>query len=128
MKTRVLIVVMSMLSLSSYAYIGGIAIQSDKHASMQVTVNGKVYNKQPGSFVRIKSQPGLFHLQLKIWSAQNKAWYVLHRDVRVHKGLEYFYKVEFAANGKPVFRLEREYPVYSKYFWNPALYTKSPIT
>jgi hypothetical protein len=95
---------------------------------MQVSVNGKVYNKQPESFVRIKSQPGLFHLQLKVLNPENKVWYVIRRDVKVEKGLEFYYKVTFGEDMRPVFKLIKQYPVYSKYFLNPAMYNKHPVS
>jgi len=128
MKTRVFAIVLLFCSLSSYAYISGIAIQTDRHVSMQVTINGKVINKEPESFVRIKSQPGLFHLQLKVLNPDNKIWYVIHRDVKVEKGLEFFYKVTFGPDGRPIFKLIKEYPVYSKYFLNPSMYNQHPTT
>jgi hypothetical protein len=128
MKTRVISVVLGLCSLSSYAYISGIAIQTDKHVSMQVSINGKVYNKQPESFVRIKSQPGLFHLELKVLNPENKVWYVIRRDVKVEKGLEFYYRVTFGEDKRPVFKLIKQYPVYSKYFLNPSMYNKHPIS
>ena len=129
MKTRVIaIVLLGLCSLTSYGYISGIAIQTDKHVSMQVTVNGKVFNQQPESFVRIKSHPGLYHLQLKVLNPENKTWYVIRRDVTVEKGLEVFYKVSFGQDGRPNFKLIKQYPVYSKYFLNPSMYNKHPIT
>jgi hypothetical protein len=128
MKTWVLTVLMGFGAFSSYAYLSGIAIQSDKHATMQVTVNGKVFNKTPESFVRIKSQPGLFRLELKILNPTNKVWYVVREQIRVEKGLEFYYKVEFNAEGKPVLKLVKQYPVYTKYFLNPSMYNKHPIT
>jgi hypothetical protein len=128
MKTRVIAGGLGLCSLTSYAYISGIAIQTDKHVTMQVSVNGKVYNKQPESFVRIKSQPGLFHLQLKVLNPENKVWYVIRRDVKVEKGLEFYYKVTFGEDMRPVFKLIKQYPVYSKYFLNPAMYNKHPVS
>ena len=127
MKTLVIAIVLGMCSLSSMANVAGIAIQTDRHVTMQVTVNGKVYNKQPESFVRIKSQPGIYHLQLKVLNPENKTWYVIRRDVRVEKGLEFFYKISFGADQRPVFKLVKQYPVYSRYFLNPTMYGKNPI-
>jgi hypothetical protein len=129
MKTVVLGFIFSMVfSSASYAYISGIAIQSEKSSNMSVYVNGKLYNKQPGKFVRIKSLPGLFHVQVKVFNPQDKVWYILRKDIRVEKGYEFYYKVVFAKNRRPELQEVRRYPVYSKYFLNPMLYNRNPIS
>ena len=40
---------------SLMAYDSGIAVQTESGTTMQVYVNGKLYNKQPGQFVRAVS-------------------------------------------------------------------------
>lgn len=128
MKRLIFFLVLIAGSFSAQAYISAIAIESEKNASMQVTVNGKLYNKQPGSFVRIKSNPGFFRLELKVLNPHDKVWYIVRKEVRVEKGFEFFYKVEFPPNKRPTLTLVKRYPVYSKYFWNPALYNKHPVS
>jgi hypothetical protein len=110
------------------AYISGIAIQTDKSSNMQVYVNGKLYNKTPEKFVRIKSKPGLFHIEVKVLNPYDKAWYVVRKDVNVEKGFEFYYKMVFAKGKKPQIQQLRRYPVYTKYFLNPALYNRHPVT
>ena len=126
MRRLIVAVVLLMGSVQAFGYISGIAIQTDKHSNMQVFVNGKLYNKEPGSFVRIKSQPGLFHLEIKVLNPRNRVWYVIKRDVRVVKGFEFFYKVEF-ENNRPELKEVRKYPVYSPYFLNPTLYNHHQV-
>lgn len=115
-------------ALTSQAYISGIAIQSEGRTSMQVFVNGKLYNKVPNNFVRVKSRPGLFHVSVKVLNPYDKRYYVIEKDIRVEKGLEFYYKIVFTRGEKPSFREVRRYPVYSKYFLNPALFNRHSVT
>src|SRR5690606_11453965 len=107
------------ISFSAQAYISGIAILTEKHANMQVYVNGKLFNKEPGNFVRIKSRPGLFHIEVKVLNPYDKDYYVIRKDIRVDKGYEFFYRVVFEKGRAPRIEEVRKYPVYSKYFLNP---------
>lgn len=95
---------------------------------MQVYVNGKLYNKQPGKFVRVRSTPGLFYLEVKVLNPWNKQWYVAKKSIRVDKGFEFQYKVVFINRTKPELVEVKRYPVYSKYFLNQGLYNKHPIS
>lgn len=128
MKSAVVFLSFFFCSLSSYAYISGIAIQTEKSSNMQVYINGKLYNKQPDRFVRIKSKPGLFHVEVKVLNPYDKQWYLVKKDIRVEKGLEFFYKVSFKRNRRPELLEVRRYPVYSQYFLNPALYNRHPVS
>jgi hypothetical protein len=105
------------------AYDSGIALLTEKGTNMQVFVNGKLYNKNPGKFVRVRSTPGLFHIEVKIMNPQNKKWYTVRKDIRAEKGFELQYKVVF-VNSKPQLVELKKYPLYSRYFLNPALYNK----
>lgn len=113
---------------SSFAYISGIAIQSEKSSNMQVFVNGRLYNKVPGKFVRVKSQPGLFHIEVKVLNPRNKRWYMIKKDIRVEKGLEFYYKVVFRKDQYPDLVEVRRYPVFSQYFLNTSLYNRHPVS
>lgn len=128
MKSAAATVIFILMSFSSFGYISGIAIQTEKSSNMQVYVNGKLYNKVPGSFVRVKSQPGLFHIEVKVLNPHNKTWYKVKKDVRVEKGLEFYYKVVFKKNQLPELKEVRRYPVFSQYFLNPALYNRHPVS
>ena len=120
--------ILGFISYSSHAYISGIAIQADKRSSIQVYINGKLYNKQPGNFVRIPSKPGLFHVQVKVLNPYDKEWYLVKKTVRVEKGYEFYYKIIFARGTRPTIQAVKRYPVYSRYFLNPTLYNKHPVT
>jgi len=115
-------------SCSLFAYDSGIAVQTEKGTTMQVYVNGKLFNKQPGKFVRVRSTPGLFHLEIKVLNPWNKIWYIVRKDIRVDKGFEFQYKVVFINKTKPELREIKKYPVYSKYFLNPGLYNRLPVS
>lgn len=116
------------ISSHAFAYISGIAIQSEKYSNMQVYVNGKLYNKYPGNFVRIKSMPGLFHVEVKVLNPYDKLWYIVRKDIKVEKGIELYCKMVFAKGQRPQIREIKKYPVYSKYFLNPMLYNRHPLT
>jgi hypothetical protein len=129
MKKVVAVLVLAILSCTSvFAYISGIAIQTDKSSNMQVYINGKLYNKNPETFVRIKSLPGLFHVRVKVLNPHDKNWYIVRKDIKVVKGFEYYYKMVFTKGKAPQIVAIKKYPVYSKYFLNPILYNKHPIT
>jgi hypothetical protein len=128
MKRLGLIALLFISSVSLFGYSSTIAIQTEKNSAMQVYVNGKLYNKQPNSFVRIKSNAGLFKLQVKVLNPYDKEWYMVRKDVRIEKGFEFYYKVEFAEGKRPELKAIRRYPVYTHYFLNPALYYKHPTS
>jgi hypothetical protein len=115
-------------STSVFAYDSGIAIQTEDRTGILVSVNGKLYNKQPGKVVRVRSASGLFHLEVKVLNPWNKQWYIVRKDVRVEKGFEFQYKVVFVNKLKPQIIEVKKYPIYSKYFLNPILYNKHPVT
>jgi hypothetical protein len=127
MKTLMFFLLLSS-SGSLLAYDSGIAVQTEKGTPMQVYVNGKLYNKQPGKYVRVRSTPGLFHLEVKVLNPYNKLWYVVRKDIHVDKGFEFQYKVVFVNRLKPELREIKKYPVYSRYFLNPGLYNQHPVT
>ena len=122
------VLIVFFFSSSSFAYLSGIAIQSEQKSNMQVYVNGKLYNKQPGNFVRIPSKPGLFHLRVKVLNPLDKEWYMVKKDIRVEKGYEFYYKMIFRKGLRPSIQEIRRYPVYSTYFLNPMFYNKHPIS
>lgn len=128
MKKFVVVLLLATVSTYAHAYISGIAIQTEKSSNIQVYVNGKLYNKTPEKFVRIKSKPGLFHVEVKVLNPYNKTWYVVRKDIRVEKGFEFYYKMVFAKGKQPQIQEVRRYPVYTKYFLNPALYNKHPVS
>ena len=128
MKTLGLVFCIGFFSLTSNANIAGISIQTDKSSSMQVYINGKLFNKEPGKFVRIASKPGLFHVKVKVLNPYDKEWYLVRKDIRVEKGYEFFYKVVFTKGKSPRIQEIKRYPVYSRYFLNPILYNRHPVS
>lgn len=129
MKRLVVVLVLIVLgTASSYGYISGIAIQTTNSSNMSVYINGKLYNKQPGKFVRIKSLPGLFHVRVKVLNPHDRTWYIVRKDITVEKGFEMYYKIVFEKGKAPQIVAFKKYPVYSKYFLNPNLYNRHPIS
>lgn len=127
MKHVFLLIFLVLPALCVSAYDSGIAIQTDQGATMQVYVNGKLYNKHPGKFVRVRSTTGLYHLEVRVLNPYTKQWTMVRKDVRVEKGFEFQYKVVF-VNRKLELREIKKYPFYSKYFLNPTLYNRHPIS
>ncbi|MFZ2906741.1 MAG: hypothetical protein WAZ98_11105 [Cyclobacteriaceae bacterium] len=124
----VIFIFLAAITTSASAYISGIAIQTEKNSSMQVYVNGKLRTSQAKSFVRIKGNPGLYRIAIKVLNPHDKEWYVVRKDILVEKGYEFYYRVNFQKGKRPVIELVRRYPVYSNYFLNPTLYNKHPIS
>ena len=128
MKKLLAIALFAVISASSHAYISGIAIKTERQSNMKVYVNGKLYNKTPENFVRIKSKPGLFHVVVKVLNPHDRIWYVVRKDIVVQEGFEFFYKIVFEQGKRPQIQAVRKYPVYSRYFLNPMLYNRHPVT
>ena len=105
------------------AYDSGIALVTEKGMNMQVFINGKLYNKNPGKYVRIRSSAGLFHVEVRVLNPRDRMWYSVRKDVRAEKGFELQYKVVM-INSKPQLVEEKKHPIYSRYFLNPTLYNK----
>lgn len=124
----VIFVFLVAVTSSASAYISGIAIQTDKNSSMQVYVNGRLRTAEAKSFVRIKGNPGLYRIAIKVLNPHDKEWYVVRKNILVEKGYEFYYRVNFLKGKRPVIELIRRYPVYSNYFLNPTLYNKHPIS
>ncbi|RAW03158.1 hypothetical protein DQQ10_03420 [Pseudochryseolinea flava] len=120
-----MIVCFSFLFFTAKGYDSGIAVQTEHGTPIQVFVNGKLYNKTPGSFVRVRGSQGLYHVEVKFLNPYTKKWASIKRDVKTRKGFEFVYKLAF-VNKKPELREVRKNPVYSKYFLNPALYNWHP--
>jgi hypothetical protein len=108
------------------AYTSGIALQTEKNSSMHVVINGKVCTQAAKTFVRVKSNPGLYHVEIKVLNPYDKEWYKVRKDVRVEKGYEVFYKVVFAKNKRPALQFMKRYPSFYNYY-NPAITYKNPI-
>jgi hypothetical protein len=127
MKKLTLLLMVLGISSAALAYDSGIALVTEKGTEMHVFVNGKLYNKQPGKFVRVRSSSGLFHIEVKVMNPQNKKWYTTRKDIRAQKGFELQYKVVF-INSKPQLIEVKKYPIYSRYFLNPSLYNRHQTT
>jgi hypothetical protein len=128
MKGLVLVLVFMACMYSASAYISGIAIQTEKNSTMQVYVNGKLRTTEAKSFLRIKGNPGLYHITIKVLNPHDKIWYVVRKDVRVDKGYEFYFKVISSRGKRPVLELVRRYPIFSNYFLNPSLYNKHYVS
>jgi len=125
---KLVILLLLASSFPLFGYDSGIAIQSEKGTAMQVYVNGKLCNKEPNKFVRLRSTPGLFHLEIKVLNPWNGQWYTVRKDININKGYEFQYKVVFIDRLRPELREINRYPVFSRYFLNPGLYNTHPVS
>jgi len=126
MKRLIISLIILYSSLSAFGYNSGIAFQTEKNSSMQVVVNGKVCNASAKTFVRVKSNPGLYHVEITVLNPHDKVWYKLRKDVRVEKGYEFYYRVVFEKGKRPSLEFIRRYPFFNN-FYNPALSHKNPV-
>jgi hypothetical protein len=94
---------------------------------MHVYVNGKLYNQKADRLIRVRSQSGLFHLEIKVYHPDSRKWYSLTTDIRTERGIECCYSVQW-TNGIPRLTPRGRYPIYSRYFLNPSLYNKHPVS
>lgn len=126
MKRLIFLSMLMAIPFLSDAFSSGIAFQTEKNSSMHVVVNGKVCNAATKSFVRVKSNPGLYHVEITVLNPHDKVWYKVRKDVRVEKGFEFYYKVVFEKNKRPTLVFIRRYPSFHNHY-NPALTYKNPI-
>ena len=122
----IFLLILAVIPLFSQAFSSGIAFQTEKNSSMQVVVNGKICNATSKTFVRVKSNPGLYHVEITVLNPYDKVWYKVRKDVRVTKGYEFYYKVVFAKDKRPSIEFIKRYPSFYNYY-NPALVYKNPI-
>jgi hypothetical protein len=124
MRRLMILFVFLLCSFSGKAYTSGIAISTSKSSVVQVFINGKLYNKAPSSFIRIRSTEGTFHLKLKILNLQSRTWQEVIKTVHIVKGFEYSFSIVHQEGKKPELIQIKRYPIYSKYFLNYSLYTR----
>lgn len=126
MKRGALIIFLFLLLCNqTQAYTSGIAISAVRKSEVvQVFVNGKLYNKTPSNFIRIKSTQGVFHLRIKILNLTTQERLEINQTIRISKGFEYFYEIRHSEGEKPQLVQKRRYPIYSRYFLDYGLYTR----
>ncbi len=128
MKKLMTLIILLSFSIVSYGYISGIAIKTDLKTEMKVYVNGKLVNNRSENFVRIKGKPGIYHIEVKVLNPFDRTWYLLRKDIRAEKGIEFLYEVEINRMVKPKMNIVKSYPIYTRYFLKPELYNKNPIS
>ena len=111
-----------------YGYQSAFAIHSGSFSQMQVAVNGKIWTNQTPSFVRVKSKPGLFHLEVKIFDPEQKIWHLIKKEILVKKGWENHFRIVFAPSGEPVLEEWKKYPVFKIHYIYPHSYIKNQVT
>jgi hypothetical protein len=112
-------------STTVQAYTSGIAISAVRKSEVvQVFVNGKLYNKTPSNFIRIKSTQGTFHLRVRIFDIHTRQKHEVVQTIRVSKGFEYYYEIKHAEGKLPKLIQIKRYPIYSRYFLDYGLYTR----
>ncbi len=111
--------------MTVHAYTSGIAISTVRKSEVvQVFVNGKLYNKTPSNFIRIKSTQGTFHLRVRILDIHTRQKHEIVQTIIISKGFEYYYEIKHAEGKVPKLIQIRRYPIYSRYFLDYGLYTR----
>ncbi len=128
MKKLIMLTAFLSISAISFGYISGIAIKTEQKTEMKVYVNGKLVNNRSENFVRIKGRPGIYHIEVKVLNPYDRTWYMLRKDIRAEKGIEFLYQVEFSRIAKPKMKIVKSYPIYSRYFLKPTMYNQYPIS
>ncbi len=124
-KGVVIIFLVLFICTKAQAYTSGIAISSVRKSEVvQVFVNGKLYNKTPSNFIRIKSTQGTFHLRVKILDIHTRQRQEIVQTIKISKGFEYYYEVKQEVGEVPKLIQMRRYPIYSRYFLDYGLYTR----
>jgi hypothetical protein len=114
-----------MICITGQAYTSGIAISTVRKSEVvQVFVNGKLYNKTPSNFIRIKSTQGTFHLRVRIFDIHARQKHEIVQTIRISKGFEYYYEIKHAEGKVPKLIQIKRYPIYSRYFLDYGLYTR----
>ncbi|GCC50936.1 hypothetical protein SanaruYs_11550 [Chryseotalea sanaruensis] len=114
-----------LVSITVQAYTSGIAISAVRKSEVvQVFVNGKLYNKTPSNFIRIKSTQGTFHLRVKILDIHTRQRQEIVQTIKISKGFEYYYEIKQEEGKVPKLIQMRRYPIYSRYFLDYGLYTR----
>ncbi len=126
MKGVVVIIFLALfLCTKAQAYTSGIAISAVRKSELvQVFVNGKLYNKTPTNFIRIKSTQGTFHLRVKILNIQTRQSQEIVQTIKISKGFEYYYEIKYEQGKAPKLIQMKRYPIYSRYFLDYGLYTR----
>ncbi|NBP67388.1 MAG: hypothetical protein EBR30_04365 [Cytophagia bacterium] len=126
MRRGILIVfLIFVFSIAVHAYTSGIAISAVRKSEVvQVFVNGKLYNKTPSNFIRIKSTQGTFHLRVRILDIHTRQKQEVVQTIRISKGFEYYYEIKHTEGKLPKLIQIRRYPIYSRYFLDYGLYTR----
>lgn len=121
----VIIFLVLFICTKAQAYTSGIAISAVRKSELvQVFVNGKLYNKTPSNFIRIKSTQGTFHLRVKILNVQTRETHEIVQTIKISKGFEYYYEIKYEQGKAPKLIQMKRYPIYSRYFLDYGLYTK----
>lgn len=130
MKRGALVVfLLILIHASAQAYTSGIAICAvSKSEVVQVFVNGKLYNKTPSNFIRIKSTQGTFHLRVKILNVNTRQSQEIVQTIKISKGFEYYYEIKQLEGRAPQLIQMRRYPIYSRYFLDYGLYTRGSVS
>lgn len=126
MKGGALIIVLVLfMCAKAQAYTSGIAISAVRKSELvQVFVNGKLYNKTPSNFIRIKSTQGTFHLRVKILNIHTRERQEIVQTIKISKGFEYYYEIKYEQGKASKLIQMKRYPIYSRYFLDYGLYTR----
>ncbi len=127
MKKVLFILLVSLMGLPAFGSTSAISVSADqKEHTILVYVNGKLVNSSLKKYVRHKSTPGFHVVKVKIYDNKGKFLSVVNQRIYIKGGFENNYHIQLTNNKKSLKKMPL-YPLYSNFFYNPALYTRNTI-
>lgn len=120
----VMLILACLLARVAFGYTSGIAISTGGTSVIQVFVNGKLCNKSPEKYVRIKAPAGTFHVRVKLLNIKNGRWQEWEQTISIDRGFEHQFTVVQPVGKTPQLTQIKRYPIYSEYYLNYSLYIR----
>jgi hypothetical protein len=127
MKKLVILIFSALLTTGAWANTSAISFSAEQsNHTLLVYVNGKLIQSHKKKYVRQRSMPGFHVVKIKVYNQKGKVLQTITQRVYIKSGFENNYRVDVLANKSSVKRMPL-YPLYSNFFYNPALYTRNSI-
>ncbi|HMQ00486.1 MAG TPA: hypothetical protein PKC24_11950 [Cyclobacteriaceae bacterium] len=118
-----------LLMILGFTALGNSAFSVNSHSkehTILVYVNGKLIQNERKRYIRHKSTPGFHVLKVKVYDQKGKMLSTINQRIYIKSGFENNYQINAIGSKKELRKLPL-YPLYSNFFYNPALYTRNSI-
>jgi len=127
MKKLIILIFSVFLATGAWANTSAISFSAEQsNHTLLVYVNGKLIQSNKKKYVRQRSMPGFHVVKVKVYDQKGKVLQIITQRVYVKSGFENNYRVDVLANRHSVKKMPL-YPLYSNFFYNPALYARNSI-